>query len=48
VAVGYSSNGDAAEEVVQQIQEMNTGAQAFSLKANVAAEAAGSLESATA
>jgi 3-oxoacyl-(acyl-carrier-protein) reductase len=35
VAVGYSSNADAAEEVVQQIKDMNTGAQAFSLKANV-------------
>jgi acetoacetyl-CoA reductase len=35
VAVGYSQNSDAADEVVQQINDMNTGAQAFSLKANV-------------
>jgi NAD(P)-dependent dehydrogenase (short-subunit alcohol dehydrogenase family) len=35
VAVGYSQQADAAEEVVQQIKEMSTGAQAFALKANV-------------
>ena len=35
VAVGYSQKADAAEEVVQQIKEMGTGAEAFPLKANV-------------
>jgi NAD(P)-dependent dehydrogenase (short-subunit alcohol dehydrogenase family) len=35
VAVGYSRQSDAAEEVVQQINGMGTGAQAFALKANV-------------
>jgi 3-oxoacyl-(acyl-carrier-protein) reductase len=35
VAVGYSQQADAAEEVVQQIAELGTGAQAFALKANV-------------
>jgi 3-oxoacyl-(acyl-carrier-protein) reductase len=35
VAVGYSSNSAAADEVVQHIKEMNTGADAFALKANV-------------
>lgn len=35
VAVGYSRQADAAEEVVKQIVEMGTGAQAFALKANV-------------
>jgi acetoacetyl-CoA reductase len=35
VAVGYSQKADAADEVVQQIKEMGTGAEAFALKANV-------------
>ena len=35
VAVGYSSNSSAADEVVQQIKTMGTGADAFALKANV-------------
>jgi NAD(P)-dependent dehydrogenase (short-subunit alcohol dehydrogenase family) len=35
IAVGYSRQSDAAEEVVQQIREMATGADAFALKANV-------------
>jgi NAD(P)-dependent dehydrogenase (short-subunit alcohol dehydrogenase family) len=35
VAVGYSQQVSAAEEVVQQIAQMGTGAQAFALKANV-------------
>src|SRR5437763_15666603 len=35
VAVGYSRQVDAADEVVQQITDMGTGAQAFSLRANV-------------
>ena len=35
VAVGYSQKADAAEEVVQQINDMGTGAEAFALKANV-------------
>ena len=35
VAVGYSQKADAAEEVVHQIKEMGTGAEAFPLKANV-------------
>ena len=35
VAVGYSQQADAAEEVVQHIVELGTGAQAFALKANV-------------
>jgi 3-oxoacyl-(acyl-carrier-protein) reductase len=35
VAVGYSQKADAAEEVVQQIKDMGTGAEAFALKANV-------------
>src|SRR5438477_1626593 len=35
VAVGYSRQADAAEDVVHQIAAMDTGAQAFGLKANV-------------
>jgi 3-oxoacyl-(acyl-carrier-protein) reductase len=35
VAVGYSENTGAADEVVQQIKDMGTGAEAFGLKANV-------------
>jgi acetoacetyl-CoA reductase len=35
VAVGFSQKADAAEEVVHQIKEMGTGAEAFALKANV-------------
>lgn len=35
VAVGYSSNASAAEEVVQSILDGGTGAEAFPLKANV-------------
>jgi 3-oxoacyl-(acyl-carrier-protein) reductase len=35
VAVGYSQKADAADEVVQHIKEMGTGAEAFTLKANV-------------
>ena len=35
VAVGYSRQADAAEEVVQQIAELGSGAEAFALRANV-------------
>ncbi len=35
VAIGYSSNSSAADEVVQLIKELDTGADAFPLKANV-------------
>jgi acetoacetyl-CoA reductase len=35
VAVGYSQNAVAAEDVVRQITDMGTGAQAFPLKAHV-------------
>jgi acetoacetyl-CoA reductase len=35
VAVGYSQKADAAEEVVHQIKDMGTGAEAFALRANV-------------
>jgi NAD(P)-dependent dehydrogenase (short-subunit alcohol dehydrogenase family) len=35
VAVGYSQNSGAADEVVQNIKEMGNGADAFALKANV-------------
>jgi NAD(P)-dependent dehydrogenase (short-subunit alcohol dehydrogenase family) len=35
VAVGYSQNTGAAEEVVEQIGDMGTGAEAIALKANV-------------
>src|SRR5689334_5422216 len=35
VAVGYSQNAAAAEEVVKEIAALGTGAEAFPLKANV-------------
>jgi len=35
VAVGYSQNEQAADEVVQQIKELGSGAEAFALKAHV-------------
>jgi len=35
VAVGYSQNNDAANEVVQEIKDLGSGADAFALKANV-------------
>jgi NAD(P)-dependent dehydrogenase (short-subunit alcohol dehydrogenase family) len=35
IAVGYSQNVSAADEVVQQIRELGIGADAFALKANV-------------
>jgi 3-oxoacyl-(acyl-carrier-protein) reductase len=35
IAVGYSQQVDAAEDVVRQIGELGTGAQAFALRANV-------------
>jgi acetoacetyl-CoA reductase len=35
IAVGYSRQADAADEVVRQIEHMGTGAQAFTLRANV-------------
>jgi acetoacetyl-CoA reductase len=35
VAIGYSSNSPAADEVVRLIKDANTGADAFPLKANV-------------